>query len=153
MAAEGSNVLRVTQSERQRPVWLHMFHCSAKNTRFLQTRFCTTDGLRQTRLSFLPENGGDGHFLAAVLDNLCCADRYLKGIVQAGAECGGNSLADAENVQKLPSAPEHRRGTRNLHAEAQASELYIRLMCRFEPASVLPFLQSHESYRVQVSHR
>lgn len=39
---------------------------------------------------------------------------------------------------------------RDSHAEMQASETYIRLLCQFDPDSVLDFLQSHESYRVQV---
>ena len=37
----------------------------------------------------------------------------------------------------------------SLQAEAQASELYVRLLCQFEPTAVLPFLQNHEAYRVQ----
>ena len=39
----------------------------------------------------------------------------------------------------------------SLQAEAQASELYVRLLCQFEPTAVLPFLQNHEAYRVQAS--
>ena len=35
-------------------------------------------------------------------------------------------------------------------AEMQASEVFVRLLCQFEPEAVLPFLQSHETYRVQV---
>ena len=36
-----------------------------------------------------------------------------------------------------------------LMAEARAGELFLQLLCQFEPRSVLPFLQAHESYRVQ----
>ena len=28
-------------------------------------------------------------------------------------------------------------------------ELYVRLLCQFEPGAVLPFLQSHDAYRVE----
>ncbi len=30
-------------------------------------------------------------------------------------------------------------------------ELYIRLLCQFNPAAVLPFLQGHDAYRVEVN--
>lgn len=31
-------------------------------------------------------------------------------------------------------------------------ELYIRLLCQFNANAVLPFLQGHDAYRVQVEH-
>ena len=36
-----------------------------------------------------------------------------------------------------------------MHAQAGVGELYVRLLCQFEPAAVLPFLQSHDAYRVE----
>ena len=39
---------------------------------------------------------------------------------------------------------------RQLLADEGSCELYVRLLCQFEPAAVLPFLQSHDSYRYVV---
>lgn len=33
--------------------------------------------------------------------------------------------------------------------QSGAGELYVRLLCEFEPAAVLPFLQAHDAYRVE----
>jgi len=38
-----------------------------------------------------------------------------------------------------------------LQADLHTSELFIKLLCQFEPDAVLKFLQSHQTYRVQVS--
>jgi len=37
-----------------------------------------------------------------------------------------------------------------LLVHAGAGELYARLLCEFEPAAVLPFLQAHAAYRVEL---
>lgn len=34
-----------------------------------------------------------------------------------------------------------------LMAREDTCELYVRLLCQYEPRAVLPFLQSHGSYR------
>ena len=44
-----------------------------------------------------------------------------------------------------------RGGEANAQAEVQASEIFVGLLCQYEPEAVLPFLQSHEAYRVQVN--
>ena len=36
---------------------------------------------------------------------------------------------------------------KQLLAQEVNAELYLRLLCQFEPPAVLPFLQSHDSYR------
>ena len=36
-----------------------------------------------------------------------------------------------------------------LLAQHGVGELYVRLLCQFEPGAVLPFLQSHDAYRVE----
>ena len=36
-----------------------------------------------------------------------------------------------------------------LLAQSGIGQLYVRLLCEFEPAFVLPFLQSHDAYRVE----
>lgn len=33
--------------------------------------------------------------------------------------------------------------------QAGAGELYARLLCEFEPAAALPFLQAHDAYQVE----
>lgn len=38
-------------------------------------------------------------------------------------------------------------------ADIQASEVFVKLLCQFEPDAVLGFLQSHETYRVQVQNK
>lgn len=34
-------------------------------------------------------------------------------------------------------------------AREDTCELYVRLLCQYEPRAVLPFLQSHASYRCE----
>lgn len=36
-----------------------------------------------------------------------------------------------------------------LLAQQGVGERYVRLLCQFEPGAVLPFLQSHDAYRVE----
>jgi hypothetical protein len=36
-----------------------------------------------------------------------------------------------------------------LLVQSGAGELYVRLLCEFEPAAVLSFLQAHDAYRVE----
>ena len=83
----------------------------------------------------------------AVVNNEAGGGRYLRGAMQAGQEVEG----EKQGLRLLP--PAALKGglgaAGSLQAEAQASELYVRLLCQFEPAAVLPFLQNHEAYRVQ----
>ena len=67
--------------------------------------------------------------------------------MELSRELDGEGLGDAHGLQLAVPAE---AGAGGQLAEAQASELYIRLLCQFEPSAVLPFLQSHEAYRVQV---
>lgn len=36
-----------------------------------------------------------------------------------------------------------------LLGQAGVGELFVRLLCQFEPGAVLPFLQAHNTYRVE----
>ena len=74
--------------------------------------------------------------------------RYLKGVMQIGHEetIPGENPRGADISPLMPSS----RREANSQAEMQASEIFVRLLCQFEPEAVLPFLQSHEAYRVQV---
>lgn len=36
-----------------------------------------------------------------------------------------------------------------MSVQAGAGELYARLLCEFEPAAALPYLQAHDAYRVE----
>ena len=44
-------------------------------------------------------------------------------------------------------------GLRPLLSDARVADLFVKLLCQFEPGSVLPFLQSHDSYSVDESLR
>ncbi|KAK9840784.1 hypothetical protein WJX81_004448 [Elliptochloris bilobata] len=79
---------------------------------------------------------------AAVLAGFASAPerqfRFLRGALQAVA---------AEPAEAGRASP---RGAQEaLLAAAGGAELYAGLLCRFEPASVLPFLQAHDAYRVE----
>ena len=58
--------------------------------------------------------------------------------------------ADGLGSTLLPAGSQPSRLGNAGQSAAQAAELYIGLLCQFEPASVLPFLQSNGDYRVQV---
>ena len=47
----------------------------------------------------------------------------------------------------MGKAPAGAAAHRQLLADEGSCELYVRLLCQFEPRAVLPFLQSHDSYR------
>ena len=75
--------------------------------------------------------------------------RYLKGVQQANEE-EVHTLEPSRGAKISPLMP-LKGGEHNPQAEMQISETFICLLCQFEPAGVLSFLQSQEAYRVQVS--
>eukprot|EP00884_Botryococcus_braunii_P022622 jgi/Botrbrau1/9043/Bobra.0376s0020.2 len=73
---------------------------------------------------------------------------YLKGAMHAArlmeaslVEEGAPRDAHAAPLQASPYAP--------LLSDPQVGELYLKLLCRFKAAEALPFLQSHDNYRVE----
>ncbi|KAK9804391.1 hypothetical protein WJX72_010740 [[Myrmecia] bisecta] len=79
--------------------------------------------------------------------------KYLRGALQAAQaqQAAAAEGAEAANGGTEPLAQhKHAGGHGKLLAQAQVCELYMRLLCQFEPASVLPFLQAQDSYRVEV---
>lgn len=76
-------------------------------------------------------------------------------MLQGALELAAETEAAGEDGGKLPS--DHLRALDYggvaaaahgaLMAREEDCELYVRLLCDFEPAAVLPFLQSHTSYR------
>lgn len=76
-------------------------------------------------------------------------------VPQGALELSAETEAAGEDIGRLPS--DHLRALDYggvataahgaLMAREEDCELYVRLLCDFEPAAVLPFLQSHTSYR------
>lgn len=75
--------------------------------------------------------------------------RYLKGILEVGKEAALTN-DQAKGLKGSPLMPRASQEA-GAQAEMQVSELFVRLLCQFEPQAVLGFLQSHETYRVQVT--
>ncbi|KAL4418863.1 hypothetical protein ABPG77_002930, partial [Micractinium sp. CCAP 211/92] len=65
---------------------------------------------------------------------------------QAGAAgaAGNSSSAGGGTLQAAGAAPE----LAGLLADMRVANLYLRLLCQYEPRSVLPYLQSHDAYGV-----
>ena len=63
------------------------------------------------------------------------------------------TAARAEQAAESPSKTASEAAAASAHeallAQAGVGELYVRLLCQFEPAAALPFLQSHDAYRVE----
>ena len=63
------------------------------------------------------------------------------------------TAARAEQAADSPSKVASESAAAGAHeallAQHGVGELYVRLLCQFEPGSVLPFLQSHDAYRVE----
>lgn len=63
------------------------------------------------------------------------------------------TAARAEQAAESPSKTASEAAAAGAHeallAQAGVGELYVRLLCQFEPAAALPFLQSHDAYRVE----
>lgn len=74
--------------------------------------------------------------------------RYLKGIMAVGESQATGAAQALLPGALLPGWP----APGALQAQAQLAELFVSLLCRFEPELVLPFLQSNEAYRVQARH-
>mmetsp|Transcript_17781 Transcript_17781/g.42660 ORF Transcript_17781/g.42660 Transcript_17781/m.42660 type:complete len:1130 (+) Transcript_17781:439-3828(+) len=85
----------------------------------------------------------------AVIDSLRdCPElqwRYLDSAMQAAE---ARRAADRDNGGG-PRRPERSPGDgmQGFLSRDETCELYVRLMCRFDPGSVLPFLTDHETYR------
>lgn len=63
------------------------------------------------------------------------------------------TAARAEQAAGSPSKVATESAAAGAHeallAQHGVGELYVRLLCQFEPGAVLPFLQSHDAYRVE----
>ncbi len=63
------------------------------------------------------------------------------------------TAARAEQAADSPSKVANESAAAGAHeallAQHGVGELYVRLLCQFEPGAVLPFLQSHDAYRVE----
>ena len=63
------------------------------------------------------------------------------------------TAARAEQAANSPSKVATESAAAGAHeallAQHGVGELYVRLLCQFEPGAVLPFLQSHDAYRVE----
>jgi len=75
--------------------------------------------------------------------------RYMKGILLAGGEL--SAAEDGKSGFQMTSPLLPKLDTLDAQADVHTSELFIKLLCQFEPDAVLNFLQSHQAYRVQVS--
>ncbi len=58
-----------------------------------------------------------------------------------------NSIACVHSISR--SGCETLLTTPSMSVQAGAGELYARLLCEFEPAAALPYLQAHDAYRVE----
>ncbi len=84
----------------------------------------------------------------------CCA-RTLQGaleVAQSGdAKGAGRPASQALAALDAGTAGDSAGGAAAVHralmAQEGCCELYVRLLCQYEPRAVLPFLQSHTSYR------
>ena len=77
----------------------------------------------------------------------CCALQASLEVTQAAAWLDGSPGIMQQGPQ---TGSKLRLGTavhKQLLAQEVNAELYLRLLCQFEPRAVLPFLQSHDSYR------
>lgn len=75
--------------------------------------------------------------------------RYMKGILLAGGELSAAEDGKTGFQMTSPLLPKL-ENTLDAQADIHTSELFIKLLCQFEPDAVLNFLQSHQAYRVQV---
>ena len=81
---------------------------------------------------------------------------YLRGAFGAAAHLGGGSGGVGGEGQGCPSSPSAAAPTpahARLLADAGAGDAFVRLLCAFEHAGLLPFLQSPAAYRAEVALR
>jgi hypothetical protein len=75
----------------------------------------------------------------------------MKGILVAGGELVAAEDGKSGFEMLSPLLPKLENAS-DTQADVHTSELFIKLLCQYEPDGVLNFLQSHQAYRVQVSH-
>lgn len=74
---------------------------------------------------------------------------YLKHVLLASSTTGGNSASDEADVLKDLLE----RAKLRIADDPAVQERFVRLLCEFEPAGVFPFLESHDSYKVDACLR
>ena len=84
---------------------------------------------------------------------LQCPYSRISNMFESGAVCLQEAAARAEQAADSPSKVATEAAAVGAHeallAQNGVGELYVRLLCQFEPDAVLPFLQSHDAYRVE----
>ncbi|KAF4324050.1 hypothetical protein BBO99_00002310 [Phytophthora kernoviae] len=74
---------------------------------------------------------------------------YLKQVLMASSSTNGGSVSDEADVMKdLLERSKLRIGD-----DPAVQERFVRLLCEFEPAGVFPYLESHDSYKVDACLR
>ena len=111
----------------------------------LQTaRPASATGSRSLKMSGTPFGIGFWHLGAQATD---CPRSVLHGVQVSKA----NKAVESEirgSDEGLGDRPGVRSGVHDdLLAQPAVCEQFVALLCQFQPAGVLPFLQSHDSYR------
>ena len=82
-----------------------------------------------------------------------CPFSRIPDMFESGALWLQETAARAEQTADSPSKVATEAAAVGAHeallAQNGVGELYVRLLCQFEPDMVLPFLQSHDAYRVE----
>ncbi|TDH68280.1 hypothetical protein CCR75_004472 [Bremia lactucae] len=74
---------------------------------------------------------------------------YLKQVLMASSSTSGSSASDEADVVKDLLE----RSKLRIADDPAVQERFVRLLCEFEPASVFPYLESHDSYKVDACLR
>ncbi|KUF94844.1 hypothetical protein AM588_10008625 [Phytophthora nicotianae] len=73
---------------------------------------------------------------------------YLKQVLMASSTTNGGSSDEADVVKDLLE-----RSKLRIADDPAVQERFVRLLCEFEPAGVFPYLESHDSYKVDACLR
>ncbi|CAL8466179.1 g5715 [Coccomyxa elongata] len=109
-------------------------------------RLVAADVAAAARLVFKDFPGEHAAVVASLAAEPRLQYRYLKGAMEATAE---QFTATFDSPTRATAEAAAATAQEALLVQAGAGELYARLLCEFEPAAALPYLQAHDAYRVE----